>query len=227
MQRNIQSNIDKLIDFMDFSDPDKFYLVNVIQRRKDNPDLETSERVIRTYTITSIESFHRLFPDIVKMCDMFNARAYMYINRRSFKGTAKAMLKRLADNVVDGQYSGLSRLYLSCASAHSAGDGYWIIDLDFIKKNETEIIVDKDRDNCVSMVCIEIENFINSSCVMPEGHKSCMRLLSKNGIHIITKRFDTRAFEKIKDIVSNCSNKIPYNIDVELKKDASVNIYIP
>lgn len=218
-----------LKDFMSqrLDDPDKFYLIHVIKRRKDNPDMDQSERIIRSYTIPDMDYFDRILPEIKMMCDMFNARAYMYINRRSFKGVAKAMLKRLADNVVDGQMSGLSRLYQSCASAHGAGDGYWILDLDFKLRNENEVIVEKSRENCFYCVGAAIAEFLNGPEVQPVGHKTVMFLNTRSGMHIVTSRFDTRKMDKLQEIVQKVSEKIPYNVEVELKKDAMVNLYIP
>ena len=76
-----------LMDFMSqrLDDPDKFYLIHIIKRRKDNSDMDQSERIIRSYTIPNMNYFYRILPEIKIMCHTFNARAYMYINRRSFR----------------------------------------------------------------------------------------------------------------------------------------------
>ena len=220
-------NYEKIRSFMDFSDPEKFYLIHVIQRKKDIPDLDRSERIVKTYTIPSIEYLDRIFPEIKAMCDLFNARAYMYINRRSLKGTAKAMLKKLADTVIDGSTNGLSRLYQSCASAHSAGDGYWIIDLDIKQKVESDVISEKEREDFEFCLVLDISLFLDDTDVMPEGKKTVMALKTKNGLHIITKRFDTRRLEELYNNIKEEENLFPYSIDVELKKDAMINLYIP
>lgn len=214
--------------FMDFSDPDMYYLVHVVQRKKDIPDLVGSERIIRTYTIPSMEYFDRIFPEIKTMCDTFNARAYMYINRRSFNGVAKAMLKKLTDDVISGNPKKLSRLYQSCASAHSAGDGYWILDIDATVNQETGYIPTKNDMELMRIHAIyAITSFLDRSDVMPIGVKTRIVLDSIHGFHIVTKKFDTRRFDELQGIVKDVSKNLPFNVDVELKKDAMVNLYIP
>lgn len=49
------TNFEKLSQFMDFSDPGKFYLALVVQRRKDNPQMDRSERIIKNYMIPTRE----------------------------------------------------------------------------------------------------------------------------------------------------------------------------
>lgn len=49
---------------------------------------------------------------------------------------------------------------------------------------------------------------------MPEGEKVLMELPTKNGIHLITKPFDKREFNK----------KYPL---VDIHKDNPINLYIP
>lgn len=219
------NNYKKLRDFMDFSDPDKFYFIQIIQRRKDNPNLDRSERIIKNYTIPTLEYLDMIFPEIQQVCDMFNARAYMYINRRSFKGVAKAMMKRLSDMVIDGQPNGLSRLYQSCACSHSAGDGFWIIDVDFKQKNRSEIIVEKARENLIKAVFACIKDILKN--INPIGDKVALSLETRNGVHLIVSRFDTRDMQKIIDSVDKLSEKFSHVIEVELHKDNLVNLYIP
>ena len=207
------NNIEHLINLMDFSDPDKFYLVECMQRKKDITDLDRSIRLIKTYCIHSCEQLHKLMPEIIKLCDTFNARAYMYINRRSKRSVGRAMLKTLADYIYSDQYDKLNGLFVSECGKHSAGDKRWILDIDNPSipfehvKRVCDVFCDTSHD------------------IEPVGCKLIGAVPTKHGFHLITSPFDLRELPKIKDTLAGLL--WTDNLDIELKKDAMVNLYIP
>ena len=48
---------------------DYFYFIQIIQRKKENPDLGSSNRVIRSYMIGSMEKFDKHKDEIITMCE--------------------------------------------------------------------------------------------------------------------------------------------------------------
>jgi hypothetical protein len=50
---------------------------------------------------------------------------------------------------------------------------------------------------------------------------------SKNGIHIITSPFDTRVWNTMENDICESVKKYGIQVDLELKKDAMVNLIYP
>lgn len=207
-------NLETIIQYLDFSDPDKFYFVEVLQRKKDLPDLDRSIRLMQTYTVSSEEKLRAIYPEIKLMCDTFKARAYMYINRRSRKSVGRAMLKTLADYIYSDQYHGLRNLFTSECGKHSAGDKIWILDIDCSYETMDDyktgiLLADKFKEL--------------TEQVQPIGDKFIGVVPSKHGYHILVKPFDLR---NQGTVISELMKTSPDITEIELKKDAMVNLYI-
>lgn len=221
------NNFDILKDFMDFSDPNKFYLALVVQRKKDNPELDRSERIIKNYMIPSREKLEYVRDEMETLCQVFNARVYLYINRRSFKNTQKAMAKVLIDQICAESVSNLNHLFDSCAAAHGCGDKLWIIDVDLPKRPYV----------CGSDSYMRLESEVKMKLFdelerlkpeLPDGERRVQLVLpTKNGFHMVTRPFDTREWERIRNSVLSLEPKYGEEIDLELKKDAMVNLIFP
>lgn len=221
------NNFDILKDFMDFSDPNKFYLALVVQRKKDNPELDRSERIIKNYMIPSLEKLDYVREEMETLCQVFNARVYLYINRRSFKNTQKAMAKILIDQICAESVSNLNHLFDSCAASHGCGDKFWIIDVDLPKK----------PDVCSSDSYMRLESDVKMKLFdelegmepeLPEGGRRVQLVLpTKNGFHIVTKPFDTREWRNIVGRMTCIEEKYGLQVELELKKDAMVNLILP
>lgn len=209
------SNFDIISKFLDFSDPGKFYLALVVRRRKDNPEMDRSEQIIKNYMIPSMDKLERIRPEMETLCKTFNARLYLYINRRSFKNTQKAMLKTLCDQICSDSVSNLNHLFDSCAAAHGCGDRHWIIDVDLPKTDdiESKCMVAEHLKRKIGEYLIDIE---------PIGDKVELVLGTKNGFHIVTKPFDTRKFQDMVHVLD-----LHNGMEIELKKDAMVNLMYP
>lgn len=223
----MQTNFDRIKNFLDFSDPGKFYLALVVQRKKDNPDLDRSERIIKNYMIPTLEKLEYVKDEMVTLCRVFNARVYLYINRRSFKNTQKAMVKTLVDQICANSASNLNHLFDSCSAAHGCGDKYWIIDVDLPKK----------PDVCSSDSYMRLESEVKMKLFdelegmkpdLPDGGRRVQLVLpTKNGFHIVTKPFDTREWCNIVGLMSCIEEKYGLQVEIELKKDAMVNLILP
>lgn len=69
--------------YMQFA-PDLFYWVQIIKRRKENPEMSTGCRIVDNFYVESLDDFTRYTPKIQETCHANNARAYIYLNRRSY-----------------------------------------------------------------------------------------------------------------------------------------------
>ena len=99
----ITNNIEKIKSLLKFKEG-IFYYVQVIQRKKENPELDTSD--IKRYQtfITSQKDFDRHIERIKKECSDYNARAYISLIPRSLEKLAKECLLEYAKRVANEEY---------------------------------------------------------------------------------------------------------------------------
>lgn len=223
----MKDNFDILKDFMDFSDPDKFYLVQVVQRLKDNPGMKQSDRIIKHYMIPSLEKLERVREEMETLCNVFNARIYMYINRRSYKQTQTAMVKKLVDQICIGTTGNLNHLFDSCAASHGCGDKFWIIDVDL--PHRPDVCSSDSYMRLESDLKLNLYEYLDKlPPTLSDGeHRVKLVVPSRNGFHLITSPFDTRYWESVKNNAVSLEYKYGLEIGLELKKDAMVNLILP
>lgn len=85
-------NFDLISSLLKFNSDDDFYFVQIIQRKKDNPDsvngCNNSSRAIKVYYINSVESLFKLKNEMIFFANHFNARVGINLNKRSYYKTA-------------------------------------------------------------------------------------------------------------------------------------------
>lgn len=202
------NNIDKILPLLTFETKDDFYYLQILQRKKENPELGSNSRVIKNYYINSAEYLQKRYPEIIKLCEVFNARASIRLNKRSYKKVGMKAMVNLANTMMNEEYSFLKSSYdRACGLGHNDKNKTWIIDID---KNEV----------------IWLEQIINSiQPCQPEGDKIVAQIPSKTGIHLITKPFNTMDF-KDRFTEELAEYKMSY-IELEIHKDNPTNLYIP
>lgn len=100
-ERKLIDNFDKVIKIMNFNSDDDFYFVQIIKRFKDNPKDDKTQGnyhagawyPYKGIRVTSGEELLKLKPQIIKMCDDNNARAYITVNSRSVSETDRQIVK--------------------------------------------------------------------------------------------------------------------------------------
>jgi hypothetical protein len=190
------SNIQKIRNFIDFKE-NSFYFVQVIKRRKENPEMETGERVLKSFYVDSFEAYDKLTPMMVDLADQNNARVYINLNKRSYEKVCAEMIKYLTDSLINKQYH-TARIAFDKVAGRNRSDSEkkWLLDVDI-----------KDKDYLKQII-----GYINT--LKPEGDKVYTILETKNGYHIICKPFDPRTLKE----------NFP---DIEIKKDNPTILYCP
>lgn len=176
----IVNNFDKLIELglLEFKEGE-FYFLQILQRRKENPDLHGNSKVIKTYYINSLEYFNSIEEEIKQLCLFFNARAYIGLNRRSYKRVAMCALKELTDLILNEQYEAARNAYNTCCGQYTTGDKKWIVDVD--TKDESYVLKTVEA----IRKCMPITDVDNVIAVLP----------TINGYHIITRPFNLKQLE--------------------------------
>lgn len=190
------NNFEQIKNFIDFG-PKDYYFLQIIKRRKENPDMRTGVQVIKSYFIDSLEKFERKMPQIIELCENNNARAYFSLNKRNFNNTAHHMINYVNGLIMSGQENAIHKAFELCTGKYAADkDKKWILDVD---------IKDRTIINSINKVLQKLK---------PEGNKIKIVLPTKNGFHIITSPFDPREYNKM-------------HPDHEIHKDSPTILYIP
>lgn len=200
------NNLELIKPLLNFENPGDFYMLYVFKRKKDQPEGERdnhqSVRTIKTYTIESIEYLDKYWDEIVQLCEIFKARAYIHVQKQNHQDVSLNMMVTLAQRIQNGQHN-QKGLFDSVVGQLKTLEKRWVIDCDDLMepspmmmahieyhcKPITEVVFDK------AGVPIEIPNR-KIEAIIP----------TKNGHHLITKKFDVMEFKK----------KFP-NIDIQRK----------
>lgn len=195
-------NLELIKPLLEFKSPDDFYYLQILQRKKENSELGSNSRVIKNYYIKSIEHLELRYQEIKDLCILFNARASIRLNRKSFEKVAFKTLQNIANSMSNKEYSFINKSYdRACGLGHNDKNKSWIIDID---KNE------------LPFVDLIIESF---QIVEPIGDKLIIKIPSKTGIHLITKPFNVLEF------TNNLKKHVDIHLDIQ--KDNPTNLFIP
>ena len=179
-------NFELIESLLSFDSEDEFYFVQVLVRKKDNPDgvfgSNNSSRLVKAYYIKSRDQLRKQKDEMIALANLFNARVGINLNRRSFYKSAFNLLKKLAESMHNKEFDKLHRAYNTVCGLHnSVSDKIWLIDVDW-----------KDGYNPGDVnVIVNHVNAIRN----PPGDKVICTIPTRDGIHIITRSFDLRGFD--------------------------------
>lgn len=200
--------IELIKDLLVFETNDDFYFLQILQRKKENPNLGSNSKVIKNYYITSTEHLIEKYDEIKSLCNMFNARASLRLNKRSFEKVAFKSLENFANVMQTKEYKHIMNCYdKAFGLLNNEKQKKWIVDID---RNEL----------------VWLEQIINSVQESePNGNKIIIQLPTKSGVHLITKPFNVIQFkENLKNELSKYSMN---EITIDIHKDNPINLYIP
>jgi len=176
------NNIELIKPLLNFSKHGDFYMLYVFKRKKDQPEAERnnhqSVRTIKTYCIESIDHLDRRWDEIVQMCEMFKARAYIHVQKQNHFDVSLSMMVELAQRIQNGNHN-QNGLFNSVVGQIKTQEKRWIVDVDTTSQHIQNMI-----SNIIEMVKPN------------DGSKIITKIPTKNGIHLITKRFDVIEFNK-------------------------------
>jgi hypothetical protein len=175
-------NLELIKPLLNFTEEGDFYMLFVFKRKKDQPESERdnhqSVRTIKSYCINSIEYLDKRYDEIKQLCEMFKARAYIHIQKQNSKDVSLEMMVALAQRIREGIHN-QKHLFDSVVGQLKTYEKRWIIDVD-----------DSDTKELV-----KITETIHAA--RPEGDKLEACIPTKNGYHLITKRFDIEMFRNV------------------------------
>src|SRR5690606_10995658 len=151
--------------------------------------LGSNSRVIKNYYIRSVDYLLKHYEEIKTLCKIFNARASIRLNKRSYYKTSFKTLENITHNMSNKDFMNISKSYdRACGQGHNDKNKKWILDIDNSKEGSPMMLA-----------------YINYD-IEPKENKIYTIIPSETGIHIITKPFN----------LSQLSIKYP---EVEIHKD--------
>ncbi|HEY4482388.1 MAG TPA: hypothetical protein VI489_06005 [Candidatus Brocadiaceae bacterium] len=139
------------------------------------------------------------YDEIKKLCRMFNARASLRLNRRSYEKVAFQNLLAVTNTVMNKDYKFIKRTYdRTCGQFNNEDRKIWILDVD----NKT---LDVERLKAAVRFCEPNEGEEKHIAVLP----------TKSGYHLLTYPFNVEQFKRTS------------RLDIDIHKDNPVNLFIP
>jgi hypothetical protein len=174
-------NIEHIKKLLNFEEKGDFYMLYILKRKKDQPEGERdnhqSVRTIKSYCVDSIEYLEKRYDEIKQLCEMFKARAYIHVQKQNHFDVSLNMMVALAQRIQDGNHK-QQGLFDSVVGQLKTYEKRWIVDIDVSDYHAV----------------YEVTKFI--STLKPEGPKVESVIPTKNGYHLITKRFDVKTFSE-------------------------------
>lgn len=168
----------------------EFYMLQIIHRSKDgltkfdNPNEKShfSNKTIKTYFVSTPDYLDKKKNEIMELCHIFNARAYISLTKHSWKQVGLKTLASLAQDIANEDYNGVKSIIESsvgqCGSCVKGG-ATWLVDLDTHDEIELSYVLEAIQ-----------------KCEPYDVEKIVAVVPTLNGVHIITRPFNKMKFHE-------------------------------
>lgn len=198
----MRNNFELIKGLLDFDNQNTFYFIQILKRRKENPEMENGVRVIDNFYIYSIEDLNKCEKRIIEICEKNNARAYINVNKLDVERIAMFTMKKVADLIVQKQYKAIKNVYPTVCGQHSSEeDKRWIVDIDLNELPYKEKIVE-----LINQLHIKTK----------KNYKILAEIPTKSGLHLIANPFNMKEFgDEMKKL----------NIKIDVHKNTPTLLY--
>ena len=206
-------NIELIKPLLTFDKEGDFYQLFVFLRKKDQTTDKAnhqSVRTIKSYCITSHEYLDKRYDEIKMLCEVFKARAYIHVCKQNHMDVSLNMITEIVTRIQSGQIN-QKNVFDSVVGQIKTTEKRWIVDVD--EPNISPLMIAH-----IEYGCRPITELTFDQVGIPTGYKVAPKIETiiptRNGHHIITKRFDVQAFKE----------KYP---DVDIQKKNPTLLYYP
>lgn len=184
-------NIEKILPLLEFKE-NWIYEVLVMQRKKDNPEIVNNQniRIIKSYIISCKQELLDKQQEMINLANVFNARVYIKLQPYDLSKVGFKIIETLIQKMQNKDYTYQSLLTKAIGNM-SPEKKIWVVDVDFKDVSENDIL--------------RIKTVINDC--EPNGRNVIAEIPTPNGIHIITKPFNTQQFMTHQDVYYKCEVK--------------------
>lgn len=159
---------------------DKYYVIELIRRGKDNPDMPSTNYHFKNYYIYSWRDFTKYEEEIKNICTLLRLRAYASVNYKLMSQVALDTIAESARRIAAHDYKKFYSIFESCSGKYvKGGDNKWVVDIDGEVSDE---------------YLLELRKFIDS---MQSGYeKNVMFVMpTLSGLHLICHAFNIKQFK--------------------------------
>ena len=173
-----------------------FFHCQIVSRAKDHKgeNKKVKEGAIKTYFIRSKEHLDSLKDEIILLCEHYGARAYINVAGKDFDSLQTLMLSKLANDIHQGIVRNPRKCLNSAAGELKSRMPKWIVDVDdvslknSIKEKLFELYAEAWKRKG-SDISVEALKEVEDSYIYAE-------VPTKQGVHLIVKPFNTKAFSE-------------------------------
>ena len=160
---------------------DKYYVIELMRRGKDNPNMPAANYHFRNYYIYSWHDYEKYEQEIKDICTLLKMRAYCSVNYKLMSQVALDTLAESARRIAAHDYKKFYNIFESASGKFvERSNSLWVVDIDEVP-----------NDAILNEIC----SFIN---VLDSGHvrNVVYTMPTKSGIHLITHPFNLAQFNK-------------------------------
>ena len=189
-------NIELIKPLLNFDKEGDFYMLYVFKRKKDQPEGERdnhqSVRTIKSYCIDNIAYLDMRYDEIKQLCEVFKARAYIHVAKQNHMDVSLNMITEIVTRIQSGQIN-QKNVFDSVVGKIKTSEKRWIVDVD--KKEISPLMIAHIEYGCKPFTEVEFDE-VGIPTGYSVGPKVEAIIPTKNGHHLITKRFDVVAFKE-------------------------------
>ena len=158
---------------------DKYYVIELMRRGKDNPDMPAANFHFKNYYIYSWRDLERYEDEIRKVCDLLRLRAYASVNYKLMSQVALDTLAESARRIAAHDYKKFYSIFESCSGKFTQrGNNIWVVDVDEMTDDDI----------------MEIERMIERTPSKYEK-RVLYHMPTKSGMHLICHPFGYEQFQ--------------------------------
>lgn len=197
------NNFEYIKKHMEFLNEQSFYFVQILKRKKENPELKSYSRPIESFYIFSKDDLDRYMPHIIDKCEKNRARAYIKMNCLDAQSVMLEQIATITRMIRDNDWKGMSKsLNSACGicGKQNGNEKLYLIDLDdeyADKVEEIKTFIDSLKPLKYHGVTLTEEQRaeLGFGDIEPDT-KIKMEVPTKHGIHLLVSGFDKQTFKQ-------------------------------
>lgn len=201
----IIDNFNSIYVWLEHLNEGDFYWIQIYCRKKDGNNI-SDKIIIKNYTIFNIDELKKYESEIKILCVNNNARAYIWVNPRSYKLFQINVLRQIAESLENNNYNIYKLVDKAIVNSRSPKyNRIFILDID-----------------CKDLNIVDVYKDVISKCSLIENIEYDL-LKTVNGYHLLTYRINQTKFEhliKLKQLPSIVIHKDNPTLLYYEKKDS-------
>ena len=177
------NNIELIKPHLIFPNERSFYFIQIIKRKKENPEMTGYSLPVESFYIFSIEQLDRVMPHIIEKCEQNRARAYIKMNTLDMQSVALETISVLTQEIRKENWKHISKALNSACGICG-------------KQNGTEKLYLVDIDSKDMDYIEEVKAYINQLEPVDNTEKIKMVVPTKNGYDFLSTVFNMQAFKQ-------------------------------